>query len=63
MLLILHTLNQHPLNDLQIVLLLIPKNSRKIPKKTRTLVKIHSATLTIVLTLFVVLAINCNCTC
>lgn len=55
MLLILHTLNQHPLNDLQIVLLLIPKNSRKIPKKTRTLVKIHSATLTTVLTLFIVL--------
>lgn len=61
MLLILHTLNQHPLNDLQIVLLLIPKNSRKIPKKTRTLVKTHSSTLTIVLTLFIVLAIDCNC--
>lgn len=32
MLLILHTLNEHSLNDLQIVLLLIPKNPRKIPK-------------------------------
>lgn len=41
MFLILHTLNQHSLNDIQIVLLLIPKNPRKIPKdKTKPLIKI-----------------------
>lgn len=43
MFLILHTLNQHSLDDLQIVLLLIPKNPWKIPKdKDQILIEIHT---------------------